>query len=71
MYCYELCVYSGGVVCIVMREEYLQHVAEYRGRLEETMKDMKLNGIWRMVSRTVVSKYSFDNNGIVFMFVVC
>ena len=54
-----------------MREEYLEHVAEYKGKLENTMKDMEASGIWRMVSRTITPKYSFDNNGIIFIFVVC
>ena len=63
-------MYSGGLVCIVMREEYLQHVAQYRDRLEETMKDMELNGMWRIVSRTVVPNYFFGDNGVVYKFVV-
>ena len=63
-------MYSGGVVCIVMREEYLQYVEQYRGRLEETMKDMELKGMWQMVSRTVVPNYFFEDNGVVFKFVV-
>ena len=46
-------VCSGGAVCIVMREEYLEHVAEYKGKLDNTMKEMEASGIWRMVSRTI------------------
>nr|KAG5707663.1 hypothetical protein BaRGS_031045 [Batillaria attramentaria] len=63
-------VKPGGLVCIVMREEYLQHVAEYRDRLEALMKEMEVAGTWKLHSRTIVPKYSFDNNGVVFMFVV-
>ncbi|KAK7498398.1 hypothetical protein BaRGS_00010352 [Batillaria attramentaria] len=70
---YDCAVISGGMgglVCIVMREEYLQHVAEYRDRLEALMKEMEVAGTWKLHSRTIVPKYSFDNNGVVFMFVV-
>lgn len=63
-------VKPGGLVCIVMREEYLQHVAEYRDRLEDLMKEMEVGGTWKLHSRTIVPKYSFDNNGVVFMFIV-
>lgn len=63
-------VKPGGLVCIVMREEYLQHVAEYRDRLESLMKEMEVAGTWYLLSRTVVPRYSFDNNGVVFKFVV-
>ncbi|KAL8570256.1 hypothetical protein ACOMHN_029956 [Nucella lapillus] len=64
-------VKPGGLVCIVMREEYLQHVAEYRGRLENTMKEMEKKGVWKLASRVTVPRYSFNNNGVIFKFVVC
>ncbi|KAK7096530.1 hypothetical protein V1264_005815 [Littorina saxatilis] len=64
-------VRPGGLVCIVMRQEYLDHVAEYKGRLEPTMKEMESAELWKMVSKTVVPRYSFDNDGVVFKFVVC
>ncbi|KAL8570208.1 hypothetical protein ACOMHN_029909 [Nucella lapillus] len=64
-------VKPGGLVCILMREEYLEHVQEYRGRLENTMKEMEQTGKWKLDSRVVVPRYSFDNNGILFKFIVC
>lgn len=70
---FNKCVVSiaGGLVCIVMREEYLEHVAEYRGRLENTMAEMENMGLWRLQSRVVVPRYFFDHTGIVFKFVIC
>ncbi|XP_076461445.1 methyltransferase-like protein 27 isoform X2 [Babylonia areolata] len=70
---YELSriVKPGGMVCIVMREEYLEHVEEYRGRLENTMRRMEEEGAWTLASRVTVPRYSFDNTGVVFKFIVC
>lgn len=62
---------AGGLVCIVMRAEYLQHVPEYSGRLELLMDQMEEDKIWRLHSRTVVPRYSFDNDGVIFRFVIC
>ncbi|KAK7469466.1 hypothetical protein BaRGS_00036532, partial [Batillaria attramentaria] len=64
-------VKPGGLVSIVMREMYLETVQEYRGRLEPVMAEMQTAGKWRQLSRKVVSKYYFDDNGVVFEFVVC
>lgn len=64
-------VRSGGHAVIVMREQYLTTVEEYNGRLESKMKEMEeVQGLWEAVYRKVVPKYSFDNNGVVFVFKV-
>lgn len=63
-------VKPGGLVCIVMREEYLTYVEEYKDRLEPLMQELADEGKWERVSRTVVPHYSFGKNGIVFMFKV-
>ena len=55
---------------IVMRQAYLQEVKEYRGRLEPRMAALEEDRQWKMVQRTVVPKYSFDNDGVVFVFQV-
>ncbi|XP_005092039.2 uncharacterized protein LOC101863490 [Aplysia californica] len=60
----------GGYVVIVMREQYLSSVAEYKDRLEPHMKELTQKGKWEPVSRTVVPRYSFNNNGVVFVFKV-
>ena len=61
---------TGGLVVIVMREKYLQEVAEYRGRLEPRMKVIEERGLWRALERTIIPRYSFDNNGVIFVFEV-
>ena len=61
---------AGGYVVIVMRQAYLQEVKEYRGRLERRMAALEKDQRWKMVERTVVPKYSFENDGVVFVFQV-
>jgi len=64
-------VKPGGLVCIVMREEYLQDVSEYAGKLEPYMKELEADKqMWQLVSRTIVPNYSFLKNGVVFMYKV-
>lgn len=59
---------TGGLVIIVMREAYLEEVKDYKGRLEPYMADLVKSGVWEVVERTVVARYSFANNGVVFVF---
>lgn len=61
----------GGLVVIVMREEYLDYVEEYKDRLEVLMQELEDDGKWESVSRVIVPKYSFDNNGVIFKYKVC
>ncbi|KAK0054666.1 methyltransferase-like protein 27 [Biomphalaria pfeifferi] len=61
-------VRPGGLAVIVMREKYLTSVVEYKDRLEPRMKELELEGKWSSVMRRVVPKYSFENNGVVFVF---
>ncbi|KAK7009317.1 hypothetical protein BgiMline_000826 [Biomphalaria glabrata] len=61
-------VKPGGLAVIVMRETYLTSVVEYKDRLEPRMKELELEGKWTSVMRRVVPKYSFENNGVVFVF---
>lgn len=62
-------VKPGGLVCIVMREEYLNH-SQYKDLLEPHMSRLEKEGYWQLVSRAVVEKYCFDLNGIVYKFKV-
>ncbi|XP_070179660.1 methyltransferase-like protein 27 isoform X2 [Littorina saxatilis] len=64
-------VKPGGLVCLVMREEFLGHVEEYRANLDTVITDMESRAIWRLASRTVVPNYFIDKNGVVFNFVKC
>nr|XP_022336146.1 uncharacterized protein LOC111132612 [Crassostrea virginica] len=46
----------GGVVVIVMREEYLK-MPEYSDSLEPLMKQFQNEGFWMCIERSVVQKY--------------
>jgi len=59
---------SNGLVVIVMREEYLQTVEQYRGLLEPYMKQLEDQNKWHRVLRDVVPNYSFNKNGIVYIY---
>ena len=59
---------KGGFVCIVMREEYLQTVEEYKDKLEPYMDLLEKNGKWKRILRDVVANYSFNKNGLVHLF---
>ncbi|XP_013395994.1 uncharacterized protein LOC106163070 [Lingula anatina] len=63
-------VKKGGLICIVMRENYLDNVEEYKDRLEPYMKQLEMGGKWEKVERRRVPNYSFQNNGIVFLYKV-
>lgn len=53
-----------------MRKEYLQTVSEYKQRLEPFMKYLEEKGYWKMTTRKIRKKYSFENDGIVYTFQV-
>ena len=52
----------------MMRERYLEEVEEYRGRMEPFLKKLQVSGAWDCVKRDVKSKYSFNNNGVLFIY---
>ncbi|XP_035829874.1 methyltransferase-like protein 27 [Aplysia californica] len=62
-------VKPGGLVCIVMREEYLNH-SQYKDLLEPHMSRLEKEGYWQLVSRTVEEEYCFDLSGLVYNFKV-
>lgn len=61
-------VRPGGLVCIVMREEYLSYVQEYKGHLENLMTKLEDTNQWQLISRKTVQNYSFNKNGVVFKY---
>ncbi|XP_005092047.1 methyltransferase-like protein 27 [Aplysia californica] len=62
-------VKPGGLVCIVMREEFVNH-SQYKDLLEPYMTRLEKEGHWQKVSRTVVEKYVLEHNGVVYKFKV-
>ena len=64
------CVYlvTGGYVCIITREEYVDEVAEYVDRLEPFMKQLVEQGAWTRKERKVVLNHVYGRNGVVFVF---
>lgn len=60
----------GGKIVIVMRQEYLEYVGDYKDALEPLMQQLEADGKWDLISRTVVPNYSFNKNGVVFKFQV-
>lgn len=70
----QFCCFSlflGGYIIIVMRAEYLSYVKEYKDKLEPRMEELVTLGKWTQESRTIVQKYSFDNDGIIYKFKIC
>ncbi len=61
-------VKSGGLLIIVMREEYLTTTEYYTNKLEPLMEKMIDEGVWQRVLRLQVPKYSFIKTGVAFIF---
>lgn len=59
---------TGGLVIIAMREEYLENVADYKGKLETLMDEIAAEGKWKREERTQVQLFAFGKTGIVFVF---
>ncbi|KAK6186311.1 hypothetical protein SNE40_008372 [Patella caerulea] len=64
-------VKPGGLVCIVMREEYLSYVEDYKDKLEPLMAKLEKEEKWKRLSRDVIPNYSFNKNGVVFKYEKC
>ncbi|XP_062597730.1 methyltransferase-like protein 27 [Saccostrea cucullata] len=59
----------GGMIIIVMREEYLD-IEEYRDSLEPLMEKYQKDGLWVCVERSIVHKYFCDKTGVISRFQV-
>lgn len=53
-----------------MREEYLRDATQYKDKLEPFMTSLIANNQWKLISRKQVERYSFDKNGVVFVYEV-
>lgn len=63
-------VRPGGIICIAVREEYLEYVSEYKGTLEPYMNNLERDGKWKLISRENVPNYAFGKPGIIFQFLI-
>ena len=59
-------LFLGGLVFNVMREEFLE-MQEYRDKLEPLMNEHIQDGRWQLEERTVLTKYSFGKDGVMFI----
>ena len=66
---YITCI-IGGLVVIVMREEYLWTVPEYKDRLEPHMEQLQDEGQWIRLERTHIPSYFCGYDGLLFVFKV-
>ncbi|XP_022340016.2 methyltransferase-like protein 27 isoform X2 [Crassostrea virginica] len=57
----------GGVVVVVMREEFL-NIPEYGDNLETLMKQFQNEGLWMCIERSVVQKYFCEKTGVIFRY---
>ena len=55
---------------IVMRLEYLSYVEEYKDKLEPLMSTLEEKRVWKKIKRTIVPSYSFQKDGVVFVYQV-
>ena len=53
---------------MVMRREYLDYVTEYRDRLEPYMAELEQHNQWCRLERTIVPRYSFNKDGVLFVY---
>ncbi|KAL5006858.1 hypothetical protein ScPMuIL_015664 [Solemya velum] len=60
----------GGLVCIVMREEFLSYVKEYIDRLEPLFKKLEEEGKWQSISRIIVPRFYCNKDGVIFQYKV-
>ena len=53
-----------------MREEYVDHVAEYRDNLMPLIDQLQEQGKWRQLSKDIIQNYAYGKSGILFQFMV-
>ncbi|KAK3096014.1 hypothetical protein FSP39_021948 [Pinctada imbricata] len=57
----------GGVIVIVMREEYLNN-EDYKNCLEPLMQELHNTGKWMKLEKSIVPKYFCEKEGVVYRF---
>ncbi|KAL3887887.1 hypothetical protein ACJMK2_000276 [Sinanodonta woodiana] len=63
-------VKTGGLVCIAMREEYLQYVEAYKDKLQPLMEHLEREGKWYLYKKESVPNYAFGKDGIICQYVI-
>jgi len=58
-------VKQGGVICIAMREEYLDEVTEYKDVFQNLLSDLEASGLIRLTV-THINNYAFGKRGLLF-----
>ena len=58
----------GGLVGMVIRENDVLTIPEYKDRLEPLMKQLEDEGKWTMLERTIFPGYLPGFNGVLFVF---
>ena len=61
---------SGGIIVIVMRKAYPKEVDEYKDSLESLMEQLISEKKWTRIEKTCVPRYSFQNDGMIYVFKV-
>lgn len=66
----SLSVFSGGLILICTRLEYLETVPEYKDRLEPLMDKLEQEGKWKKVARIIEPNYYQEKEGITWKYEV-
>ncbi|XP_035693281.1 uncharacterized protein LOC118427550 [Branchiostoma floridae] len=61
-------VKPGGIICIIMREEFLHTLEAYKDKLEPAMARLEQEGLWERVSRDVFPDFYPNKTGVRFVF---
>ncbi|XP_053393607.1 uncharacterized protein LOC123563018 [Mercenaria mercenaria] len=59
-------VEDSGIICIAMREEYL----DVSGIVEPFMQTLERDGKWKLLTKDTITSYAFGKPGVIFQFVI-
>ena len=61
-------IFSGGYICISLRQEFVEMAEEYRdNKLEEVMSQLEELGLWKEIERRVLPVYFYNKPGLLFL----
>ena len=67
---YFLLYFSGGIIVIVTRVDYLDTCPEYKGRLEPLMERLEKEGQWKKLKRDVGARFYLDKEAVCYKYEV-